>query len=90
MNRKAKDLWLRALESGQYRKARGIYKRQDGSHCCLGVLAACHDIPEDELWREGVDLFLDTFGMDEETLNELVKLNDTKAGYPIQYIKDNI
>lgn len=30
------ELWLRALESGEFTQTKGVLRREDG-HCCLGV-----------------------------------------------------
>ena len=38
MKPEIKKRWLEALRSGKYTQARG-YMKQDGSHCCLGVLS---------------------------------------------------
>lgn len=45
MKPEVRDLWLGALESGQYKQAKGVLiSKPDGDteYCCLGVLSQLH------------------------------------------------
>ncbi len=37
MNQKVKELWVKALRSGEYQQGKE-HLRKDGQYCCLGVL----------------------------------------------------
>ncbi len=50
LKREAKRAWLKALRSGKYRQATGHLCDNDGSMCCLGVLA---DVAIDTYWVKG-------------------------------------
>lgn len=58
MDKRIKDLWLKALRSKRYRKT--LYMLQDkGCYCPLGVLADLYmkeKYPE-ETWEDSVDLY---------------------------------
>ena len=34
---KKQEKWLKALESGRYKQGNGRLRREDNTHCCLGV-----------------------------------------------------
>jgi hypothetical protein len=38
MNQEVKELWSKALESGEFEQGRYALNRQDAKFCCLGVL----------------------------------------------------
>ena len=38
MKQDVKDLWVKALESGEFEQGRYVLNRQDTKFCCLGVL----------------------------------------------------
>jgi hypothetical protein len=38
MDAKVKELWVKALRSGEYRQGHGYLHNEDGEMCCLGVL----------------------------------------------------
>lgn len=40
MDAKLKDLWLKALRSGEYEQGKDSLKDETGGYCCLGLL--CH------------------------------------------------
>lgn len=43
MNKKIKEQWVEALESGEYPKGRHYLRRKEGNEfCCLGVLCDLH------------------------------------------------
>ena len=46
--RKNVDLWLEALESGQYAQCEGKLESPDGGFCCLGVACKVLGIPRTE------------------------------------------
>lgn len=69
MDAKLKDLWLKALRSGEYAQADGMLKSGDG-YCCLGVL--CHVAKEagvapDGMISEGGDYMVCRWYDDEDS-----------------------
>jgi hypothetical protein len=83
------DLWLEALESGDYKQTRDVLHDDDGGYCCLGV--ACdlyekHEGPLDKKWRGGISVALskrfttDDEGSGAEVVKSWLGLVDDEGG----------
>ena len=86
-----KEKWLKALRSGEYKKARGVLHNPiTGGHCCLGVL----DIQTCLGGTGGLlnDEQLKHVGMTDIEQNALTRLNDKTAGWgaACRYIEKNL
>ena len=93
MKKELKDKWLQALRSGEYRQTTELLRDVDFADvpgfCCLGVLgdvcglAVWHEsgalVLEDEVYDTEYDAkALALLGLDEDTQNDLINLNDTQ------------
>jgi len=84
--------WLKALKSGEYKKARGMLLNSKGGMCCLGVAAHLNGADLNWLDRStytcgvGHHNYI-PFWIDPGNGADLAILNDTKAGYPIERIE---
>lgn len=112
-----KSIWLDALKSGKYRKAKQAMVSPRGKgFCCLGVLTMeyceAHGIEAAvDLFQQSIRVnpvespsyatslakpvaawaFGPTHGWRERaTCGTLAMLNDTKPGYPVDYIEENL
>jgi len=56
MNKKVKDLWVKALRSGDYKQGRGHLRDRNNNFCCLGVLCNIHaqENPNNHLIKDSV------------------------------------
>ena len=96
MNKEIKKKWLKALESGEYKKACGRLKRGDG-YCCLGVLTDLYN-KEHERFKVTLDsgilspVVMNWAGIDlehsplvdfydEDGRNSLVNINDSTDSF---------
>jgi hypothetical protein len=74
-----KDLWIAALESGDYEQSRGTLKNKTG-YCCLGVLCEVAQMRGEELHNDSRDVLdyktLRFFGLSESEQDMLVNMND--------------
>lgn len=95
LSKALKERWIEALESGEYRKAREfLYNPNSKGYCCLGVLA---DIQfPDDTWKDEKAIMpkdLDDWGKygwpGDMDVIDLARLNDSRAGFPIDYIKEH-
>lgn len=99
MKREVKEMWLEALQSGKYRKARERLRNKNGGMCCLGVLCDIAPVGKwygllylghpDAAPRRG-DLPPEVrswASLSKLGANTLASLNDSKPGYPIEAIK---
>ncbi len=82
MDKKLKAKWVKALESGKFKQAKGTLKRvhgEDSAYCCLGVLREiCPQVYIGEK-REPKLLPLDAIkriGMRESQQGRLAEMND--------------
>jgi len=55
MVQRVKDLWVKALRSGDYEQGKGALKGLNG-YCCLGVLCDLHSAETGTDWDRGVYL----------------------------------
>lgn len=98
-----KKKWLKALRSGEYTQGVGYLRTTDDTYCCLGVLCDLTDgeWAEDndeayifqledygELMLDLDPIYLDLFGLDDETQADLVDMND--SGSTFEEIADYI
>jgi hypothetical protein len=75
MDKKLKAKWVKALESGKYRRARGQLKTDSG-YCCLGVLCAITKTPFDETDGRLPLSLLQMTGITNQQQSALIGLND--------------
>lgn len=90
MDAKIKKKWVKALRSGKYKQAvNRLHWPKEGTHCCLGVLAAeCDALNKDGSTRSKLGpggakyigalphKFLQQIGLSAVAQNELIKKND--------------
>lgn len=50
MDPRVKDLWIKALESGDYKKGRYLLRDVKNSYCCYGVLCDLHSKETGKEW----------------------------------------
>lgn len=53
----AKEAWIKALRSGNYKQGRAILRTLDNEFCCLGVFCDINNVPAKE-----ADVFVYNFG----------------------------
>ena len=104
MKQELKDRWIKALESGDYKKGRGALCRRNDAMCCLGVLADIEGKLSDKSDSVGNRYFLlgeadntaylpdGQFGISYDLQIQLASLNDTSKTFApvIEYIKENV
>lgn len=90
MNAEVRTRWLEALRSGKYKQEHNRLRSVGGHYCCLGVLC---DVLDSSSWRkiDGCPWFYEgswsglsskvqeKVGLDNERVNELIRLNDSKG-----------
>ncbi len=88
MGPKFKNMWIKRLESGEYKQSRKTLHGSRGGHCCLGVLDLCPGVPKshtvgstESLTREACQ----AVGLDHDAMHKLIKLND-EAKYSFKEI----
>lgn len=67
MNKKVKELWVKALRSGDYKQGTGTLRDQNNNFCCLGVLCNIHaqENPRSKLIKQsGMDGKAHTYGVE--------------------------
>jgi hypothetical protein len=96
MKREIKEAWLKRLENPEAKKARNMLSNaRTGGMCCLGHLMAVCGIAEDHFRaRSEMDCgqmpgsdFLRYVGLPFEDAYRLAKINDKKAGFPLDAIR---
>jgi len=50
MKQEVMEKWTQALESGEYKRAKGVLKSKTGGFCCLGVLCELHSKETGQQW----------------------------------------
>lgn len=91
-----RDLWIAALESGEYKQATGVLKRPGVGYCCLGVVCeglwpVWVDSGRVPAWGLAVDVWSARIALDPETYaalgitlfdaNDLMRMNDCGASF---------
>ena len=75
MNPEIKEMWAKALESGDYKQGEGALRVDDG-FCCLGVLCDLHAKATGGVWVGSIDperpSTMGYLGNDEEVLPHVV------------------
>ncbi len=63
MNKTIKEIWIQALESGEYEQGKGLLREDEDRYCCLGVLcdlySKIHPSTQWQLGDNGTWYFLD-------------------------------
>lgn len=76
MNKKLKAKWIKALESGKYRRGKGQLKTKCGRFCCLGVLCEVAGKPYTPTSSYLDDDFASEAGISPDTQQILAFAND--------------
>jgi hypothetical protein len=73
-----KARWLKALRSGEYRRAKGCLQ-ENGAYCCLGVLCEVANVEYEPDWMFLPDELAKLVGLPHDTQSDLANLNDGLA-----------
>jgi hypothetical protein len=75
MDKKLKSQWVKALESGKFKRGRGQLRTETG-YCCLGVLCKITDTNFDDEDYFLPDSLADSARLSREEQDTLSRLND--------------